>query len=92
MNTASHFGKSHGMTRDMALAGLAKMGLPGRHSLLPAEFAARLSPTVRLMAGANTRLPMTSPSAAPISPCALNLTDADLDTMSDGIHRLLKTQ
>lgn len=86
--TALVFGLSHGMTRDKALEEIPKLGLPARPffyplSSLPAypgrEAAARKSNPVAY-----------STSERGINlPCALNLTDDDLDRVAKGIHTLL---
>lgn len=87
-NTALIFGKSHGMTRDLALAGLNKMGLPGRPFFFPLS---------SLPAFPGRELPARHdhPVSYDISgrginlPCALNMTDEDLDKMALGVRTLL---
>lgn len=87
-NTALIFGKSHGMTRDKALEEFPKLDLPVRPFFYPLSFlpaypnrgtsGRRDHPVAYDVSGRGINLP-----------CALNLTDSDLDKMSDGIHRLL---
>jgi len=85
--TALVFGKSHEMTRDKALEEMPKLGLPVRPffyplSSLPAfdreEEGRRNNPVAYDVSEHGINLP-----------CALNLTEADLDAMSHGIHQLL---
>lgn len=87
-NTALVFGKSLGMTRDKALAGLAKKGLPGRPFFFPLS-------SLPAFPGREQEGRRDHPVAYDVSerginlPCAMNMTEADLDTMSQGIHSLL---
>jgi perosamine synthetase len=85
--TALVFGKSHSMTRDLALKELPKLNLPVRPffyplSSLPAfdseEFGRKNNPIAYDISSRGINLP-----------CALNLTDVDLDEYSNGIHLLL---
>jgi perosamine synthetase len=85
--TALVFGESHGMTRDKALEEIPKLGLPVRPffyplSSLPAfdreAEGRRLNPVSYSVSGRGINLP-----------CALNLTEADLDRYSGGVHTLL---
>jgi perosamine synthetase len=87
-NTVLVFGKSHAMNRDKAMSELQKLGLPSRPffyplSSLPAypnreEDGRRCNPVAYDVSERGINLP---------SP--LNLTDADLDAICDGIHRVL---
>jgi perosamine synthetase len=87
-NTALVFGKSHGMTRDRALEEVPKLGLPVRPFFYPLSSL----PAYPDREAAGRR---ANPVAYDVSerginlPSALNLTDVELDQMSDGIHRLL---
>jgi perosamine synthetase len=86
--TAVVFGKSCGMTRDRALIELPKLGLPARPffyplSSLPAfpgreKIGRELNPIAYSVSERGINLP-----------CALNLTNEDLDAVSGGIHKLL---
>jgi perosamine synthetase len=86
--TALVFGKSHNMTRDLALKELPKLNLPVRPffyplSSLPAfndeEYGKKNNPVSYDVSSRGINLP-----------CALNLTDDDLDKYSNGIHSLLE--
>ena len=86
--TALVFGKSHAVTRDKAIDEMLKLGLPTRPffyplSSLPAYSSYKidgrtLNPEAYDTSGRGINLP-----------CALNLTDADLDAISVGIHTML---
>lgn len=85
--TALVFGKSHGMTRDMALEEVPKLGLPVRPFFYPltslpaydrAEEGRAKNPVAYDVSSRGINLP-----------CAMNLTDAELDRYSAGIHQLL---
>ena len=86
--TALVFGKTHKMTRDRALVELPKLGLPARPFFYPLS-------SLPAYPGREAEGRKNNPVAYDTSerginlPCALNLTKADLDAMSDGIHRLL---
>ena len=80
------FGTSHGISRDEALLEIAKMNLPVRPffyplSSLPAfdqeDFGKVKNPVAYDISSRGINLP-----------CALNLTDSDLDVYSKGIHKL----
>jgi len=87
-NTALVFGKSHAMGRDTAIRELTKLGLPSRPffyplSSLPAypdreQDGRRNNPVAYDVSERGINLP---------SP--LNLAEADLDAVCDGIHRIL---
>jgi perosamine synthetase len=85
--TALVFGRSHGMTRDKALKELPKLRLPVRPFFYP------LSSLPAFNQEEDGR--KNSPVAYDVSyrginlPCALNLTENDLDKYSKGIHKLL---
>lgn len=86
--TALVFGKSHGMTRDLALDELPKIGVPTRPFFYPLS-------SLPAYPGRETEGKKNNPVAYHTSehginlPCALNLTENDLDTVSKGIHTLL---
>lgn len=86
--TALVFGKSHGMTRDVALTEIPKLGLPVRPFFYPLS-------SLPAYPGREEEGRRSNPVAFDTSerginlPCAMNLTDVDLDIYSEGIHRLL---
>ena len=85
--TALVFGESHGMTRDIALEEMPKLDLPVRPFFYP------LSSLPAFNDEKNGR--KNNPIAYDVSsrginlPCALNLTEDDLDRYSQGLHTLL---
>jgi len=87
--TALIFGKSHKMTRDKALDLLPKEGVPTRPFFYPLS---------SLPAYPNRRShgEIENPVAYDVSsrgvnlPCALNLTEDDLDVVANGVKRILK--
>jgi perosamine synthetase len=87
-NTALVFGKSHAMTRDNAMAELKKLGLPSRPFFYPLS-------SLPAYPGREAEGRGVNPIAYDVSerginlPCPLNLTEVQLDQMSDGLHRLL---
>jgi perosamine synthetase len=87
-NTALVFGKSHNMTRDKAMAELAKLDLPSRPFFYPLS-------SLPAYPGREAAGRRDSPVAYDISerginlPSALNLTEVELDQMSVGLHRVL---
>lgn len=87
-NTVLVFGKSHAMTRDRAMAELTKLGLPSRPFFYPLS-------SLPAYPGRETDGRRESPTAYDVSerginlPCPLNLTEVQLDRMSEGLHRLL---
>jgi perosamine synthetase len=87
-NTVLVFGKSHGMTRDRALEDVPKLGLPVRPFFYPLSSLPAYPD--REAAGRRENPVSYDVSERGINlPSALNLTDVELDQMSDGIHRLL---
>jgi len=86
--TALVFGKSHGMTRDRALVELPKLRLPARPFFYPLS-------SLPAYPGREAEGRKNNPVAYDTSerginlPCALNLTEHDLDLVSKGIHGLL---
>jgi perosamine synthetase len=88
-NTALVFGKSHGIDRERAMRELGKLGLPSRPFFFPLSSlpaypnreaqGRRDNPVAYDVSGRGINLP-----------CALNLTDADLDAVSDGVHQVLR--
>lgn len=87
-NTALIFDRSTGMGRDKAMLELPKLGVPVRPFFYPLS-------SLPAFPGREADGRRNNPVAYDISerginlPCALNLTEADLDTVSVGIHRLL---
>jgi perosamine synthetase len=87
-NTALVFGQSHGMTRDAAMAGLLKLGLPSRPFFYP--LSSLPAYPGREAAGRRDNPVAYDTSERGINlPSPMNMTDAQLDQMSDGLHRLL---
>lgn len=85
--TALVFGRSHGMTRDTALQEIPKLGLPVRPFFYPLTSLPAFDDEAR---GRSANPVAYDVSARGINlPCALNLTDADLDRYSAGIRQLL---
>lgn len=86
--TAVVFGNSCGMTRDLALVELPKLGLPARPFFYPLS-------SLPAFPGREKTGREQNPVAYSVSerginlPCALNLTEKDLDAVSGGIHKLL---
>jgi len=85
--TALVFGKSHNMTRDKALEEIPKFGLPVRPFFYPLTSlpafnkeneGRELNPVAYDVSSRGINLP-----------CALNLTESDLDRYSEGIYKLL---
>jgi len=87
-NTALVFGKSHGLTRDTAMAELTKLGLPSRPFFFPLS-------SLPAYPGREEEGRRSNPVSYDVSarginvPSPLNLTEADLDAVCDGIHRVL---
>lgn len=83
------FGHSHDITKEQAMAGLEKLGLPVRPffyplSSLPAyaeqsDIGRQLNPVAYDVSGRGINVP-----------CALNLTEADIETYCQGIRTLLR--
>jgi perosamine synthetase len=85
--TALVFGKSHNMTRDKALEEIPKFSLPVRPFFYPLTSlpafnkeneGRELNPVAYDVSSRGINLP-----------CALNLTESDLDRYSEGIYKLL---
>lgn len=87
-NTALVFGKSHQVSRDRALKEMPELGLPVRPFFYPLSSL----PAYPGLEEGNRKL---NPVAYDISerginlPSAFNITEADLDAMSSGLHRLV---
>jgi perosamine synthetase len=87
-NTALVFGKSHAMSRDTAMAELLKLGLPSRPFFYPLS-------SLPAYPGREADGRRDNPTSYGVSerginlPCPMNMTDDELDRMSDGLHRLL---
>lgn len=81
------FGYSHGMTRDRALEAIPALGLPVRPFFYPLSSLPAFN---REREGRQNNPVAYDVSSRGINlPCALNLTEADLDRYSDGLHQLL---
>lgn len=88
--TALIFGKSHGMTRDKALEEIPKLGLPVRPFFYPLSSLPAFN---REEEGRRNNFVAYDVSERGINlPCALNLTNTDLDRYSEGLHKLLGLQ
>lgn len=84
------FGKSHGMTRDKALQEMPKFGVPVRPFFYPLTFLPAFD---REEEGRRENPVAYDVSAHGITlPCALNLTEADLDEYCRALRRLLGYQ
>ncbi len=87
-NTVLVFGKSHGMSRDRAMAELAELGLPSRPFFYPLS-------SLPAYPGREAEGRRSNPIAYDVSerginlPCPLNLTEDQLDRMSSGLHQVL---
>lgn len=82
------FGHSHGMTRDRALVELPKLGLPARPFFYPLSSLPAFPGREEEGRSRNPVAYSTSERGINL-PCALNLTEADLDIISQSIHKLL---
>ena len=89
--TALVFGKSHGMTRDKALAETPKLGFPSRPFFFPLS-SLPAYPGREAEGRANNPVAYDVSARAINLPCALNLTEADLDVIGSGVRRLLGYQ
>ena len=86
--TALVFGHSHNMNRDQALIELPKLNVPTRPFFYPLSSLPAYKEIGR--GGCEVNPISYSISERGINlPCALNLTDSDLDAVSDGIHKIL---
>lgn len=81
------FGKSHNMTRDKALIEIPKLGLPVRPFFYPLSSLPAYADTAS--ARVNNPVAYDVSSRGINLPCALSLTDIDLDRYSEGIYKLL---
>ena len=85
--TALVFGESHNMTREKALNEIAKIGLPARPFFYPLTSLPAFN---REVEGREKNPVAYDVSSRGINlPCALNLTDDDLDRYSEGIYQIL---
>lgn len=86
--TALVFGKSHSLSRDDALTEMPKLGLPARPFFYPLS-------SLPAFPGREEEGRAKDPVSYDVSerginlPCALNLTEKDLDLVSKGIQQLL---
>lgn len=81
------FGKSHGMTRDIALKKIPSLGLPVRPFFYPLSSLPAFSSHSEK--GKANKIAYDLSSRGINLPCALNLTDENLDQYSDGIRKIL---
>ena len=86
--TALVFGKSHEMSRDIALVELPKLGLPARPFFYPLS-SLPAYPGREAEGRKNNPVAYDTSERGVNLPCALNLTEHDLDAVSQGIHTLL---
>jgi len=86
--TALVFGEAHGMTRDVALEELPKLGVPTRPFFYPLSSLPAYPGREEDARKKNMVAYHTSEHGINL-PCALNLTQNDLDKVSKGIHDLL---
>jgi len=86
--TALVFGESHGMTRDLAQVELPKLGLPARPFFYPLS-SLPAYPGREVEGRRNNPVAYRTSELGINLPCALNLTEKDLDLVSKGIHVLL---
>jgi len=86
--TALVFGPSHGMTRDLALKELPKVGIPARPFFYPLS-SLPAYPGREAEGRQNNPIAYNTSEHGINLPCALNLTEHDLDKVSAGIHILL---
>jgi perosamine synthetase len=86
--TALVFGHSHGMTRDQALQRLPQLGVPARPFFYPLSSLPAF-PGREEEGRAKNPVAYSTGERGINLPCALNLTEADLDFVSEGIHKLL---
>jgi perosamine synthetase len=89
--TALVFGRSHGITRDIALIETPKLGFPSRPFFYPLS-------SLPAYPGREADGRRSNPIAYDVSerginlPCAFTLTEGDLDLIGRGIRRLLGYQ
>ncbi len=86
--TALIFGPSHSMTKDEALVKLPELGLPARPFFYPLS-SLPAYPGRESEGRANNPVAYATSERGINLPCALNLTEYDLDRVSQGIHNLL---
>jgi len=86
--TALVFGKTHAMTKARAIAELAALGVPARPFFYPLS-------SLPAFPGAEATYGPRNPVAYDVSDrainlsCAMNLTDAQIDRITDGVRRIL---
>ncbi|MDG2252937.1 MAG: DegT/DnrJ/EryC1/StrS family aminotransferase [Methylophilaceae bacterium] len=85
--TALVFGRAHGMTRDKALNKIPKLGFPVRPFFYPLSSLPAFNQDVK--GRKNCPVAYDVSSRGINLPCALNLTEKDLDLYSNGICKLL---
>jgi perosamine synthetase len=77
------------MTRDQALIGLPRLGLPARPFFYPLS-SLPAYPGREAQGRKNNPVAYDTSERGINLPCALNLTDEQLDVISKGIHTLLR--
>ncbi len=88
-NTALVFGRSHKMTKDKAMAGLAELSLPSRPFFYPLSF-------LPAYGSREAEMRPRHPAAYDVSerginlPSAFSVDDAQMDMMCNGIRRILR--
>ena len=87
--TALIFGKTHRMSRDVALQELPKFGVPTRPFFYPLS-SLPAYPQREEEGKQNNPVAYDISSRGINLPCALNLTEKDLDTVAAGTKKLLK--
>ena len=87
--TALVFGHSCDMTRDRALDELPRLGLPARPFFYPLSSLPAF-PGREMLGRAQNPVAYSTSERGINLPCALNLSEADLDAISSGIHKLLR--
>ncbi len=85
--TALVFGRSHKMTKNIALEEIPKLGLPVRPFFYPLSSLPAFDQE-QIWKDKNSIAYDISERGINL-PCALNLTEDDLDAYSDGLHKLL---
>ena len=86
--TALVFGESHGMTRELALSELSKLGVPARPFFYPLSSLPAYQDIAVKGRESNPIAYATSERGINL-PCALNLNEKNLDEITDAIHNLL---
>jgi perosamine synthetase len=86
--TALVFGGSHGITRNLALEEIPKLGMPVRPFFYPLS-SLPAYPGMEQSGRENNPVAYDTSEHGINLPCAMNLTDKDLDRISDVIHKFI---